>query len=245
MKKHVNLEKKVLKLADICLTVSESWAQSFKKLGSRRVELITNGFDKDDFSYNEVKREKFIVGHYGLINHLRNPKIFWRVLDDLCSENEIFNKLLEIHFAGNVDKSILNMISDFPSLQQKVKNLGYITHKEVISSYQNSSILLLLLFNSKSGVGNYPGKLFEYFAANRPILAFGPAESDTKNMIITTKSGIYHDYDANYQDLKENVLQLFNQRNMLYQNNELSMFDRRELTKRLVKLLNGLNGDCS
>jgi len=245
MKKHVNLEKKVLKLADICLTVSESWAQSFKNLGSKRVELITNGFDKDDFSYNEVKREKFIVGHYGLINHLRNPIILWRVLDDLCSENEIFNNLLEIHFAGNVDKSILNMISAFPTLQQKVKNLGYITHKEVISCYQKSSILLLLLFNSKSGVGNYPGKLFEYFAANRPILAFGPAESDTKNMIIATKSGIYHDYDANYQDLKENVLQLFNQRNILYQNKELIMFDRRELTKRLVKLLNGLNGDCS
>ena len=56
-------------------------------------------------------------------------------------------------------------------------------------------ILLLLLFNSNSGKGNYPAKIFEYFAAQRPILAFGPSESDAKNLIAKTNSGIYFSYD--------------------------------------------------
>ena len=48
--KYQELERKVLDNSDVCRAVSETWVDSFKRLGSRNVKLITNGFDEDDFN---------------------------------------------------------------------------------------------------------------------------------------------------------------------------------------------------
>lgn len=244
-RKHQKLEEKVLQSADICLTVSENWTDSFKRLGAKNVELITNGFDEEDFLNSFSKQEKFIIGHYGLLNHLRHPKILWKVLNDLCKESSIFNTNLEIHLAGNVDPIVSREIYEFPYLKSKVKELGYITHKEVLQHYNQTSILLLLLFNSTSGIGNYPGKLFEYFAAKRPILAFGPAKSDTQKIIKETKSGKYYSYDTDPNDLKNDILSFFKKRDEKFLNEDIDKFSRKKLTKKLVKILNNLHGCCS
>ena len=82
-------------------------------------------------------------------------------------------------------------ITQYFHLKNKVKILGYLSHKDVLKQYNSSSVLLLLLFNSESGKGNYPGKIFEYFAAKRAILAFGPEDSDTEKLIQKTKTGIF------------------------------------------------------
>ena len=39
--KYQKLEREVLDNTDVCLTVSETWVDSFKRLGSRNVKLIT------------------------------------------------------------------------------------------------------------------------------------------------------------------------------------------------------------
>ena len=66
------------------LTVSETWVDSFKELGSSNVKLITNGFDEDDFRVLEKEDDTFVIGHFGLLNHLRNPKNLWKTLNEIC-----------------------------------------------------------------------------------------------------------------------------------------------------------------
>ena len=81
-KKHKLLESKVLQNANIVLTVSETWAKDFIKLGAKNVEIITNGYDHDDFiDFKSIKTNKFIIGHFGVMNHLRNPSKLWTSLD--------------------------------------------------------------------------------------------------------------------------------------------------------------------
>ena len=93
-----------------------------------------------------------------------------------------------------------------------------------------------MLFNSKSGKGNYPGKIFEYFATKRSILSFGPDESDIKNLIEKTKSGLYISY--NKVNIKDVVYQLFKGSIKTISSDELSQFKRSILTKKLADLLN-------
>ena len=235
--RHKYLEKKVLSSADIVLTVSETWLQDFKRLGAKRAELITNGYDSSDFSKNIKKNDKFIIGHYGLLNHLRNPKYFWKNLNTICSDNIIFNEKLEIHLAGNIDENVFNEIKSYEFLSNKIKNLGYLSHKDVLDQYNESSVLLLLLFNSKVGVGNYPGKIFEYFAAKKPILAFGPESSDVYRLIQKTNTGIYFSYKDD--NLRNGILSLFNN-SCNFKPHKLDDFSRVKLTKDLSLLLNSI-----
>jgi glycosyltransferase involved in cell wall biosynthesis len=233
--KYRKLEKEVLQNSDVCLTVSETWVESFKDLGSNNVKLVTNGFDEEDFTIKEKENDKFIIGHFGLLNHLRNPKNLWKTLHDLCDENPEFNEKLEIRLSGNIDTEVLQNITQYFHLKTKVKVLGYLSHKEVLNQYNEASVLLLLLFNSVSGIGNYPGKIFEYFAAKRPILAFGPKESDTQKLMEKTKSGIYHDYSDD--NLKESIISLFENKEEFITSDKINNFTRKKLTQQLSDLL--------
>ena len=236
-KKHRDLEKEVLQTADITLTVSENWVRDLKRLGATRVELITNGYDTSDFKLLPKTNDKFIIGHYGLLNHLRNPKNLWKSLDNLCRENKAFNSKLEIHLSGNIDIEVIAEIETHTYLKDKVMQLGYLSHAEVLSEYNEASVLLLLLFNSISGIGNYPGKIFEYFAAKRSILAFGPKDSDAEKLIEKTKAGMYFSYDET--KLKDNILDLFkNESQFNFKNTE--SFSREKLTQDLSELLNNI-----
>ena len=237
-RKHKRLERSVLQNADVTLTVSETWARDLKRLGAERVELLTNGYDEDDFQNIGKTNDKFIIGHYGLLNHLRNPKRLWSALNDLCEENKDFNEKLEIHLSGNIDHSVLSNIKGFPTLNLKVKELGYLSHVEVLKRYNETSLLLLLLFNSKSGIGNYPGKIFEYFAARKPILAFGPNKSDVQKLLERVNLGRYFSYESD--DVKEYIFELFNSSNKALVNYDIKDYSRKNLTKDLANILNTL-----
>lgn len=238
MKKHKDLEREVLQTADVTLTVSETWVKDLKRLGGDRVELITNGYDADDFELKPKINDKFIIGHYGLLNHLRNPKNLWKSLNSLCEENTEFNAKLEIHLSGNIDAEVIAEIESYSCLKAKVKQLGYLSHAQVLEQYNQADVLLLLLFNSKSGIGNYPGKIFEYFAAQKPILAFGPISSDAERLIKNTNTGKYFSYDDT--NLKTDILDLFNNPNNFDFEN-MENFSREKLTYDLANLLNNLS----
>ena len=242
-KKHAYLENQVLLNADITLTVSETWKRSFLNLGSDNVQLITNGYDDDDFKFSKKQNDKFIIGHFGLLNHLRNPKYLWKTLNDICQDDVNFNDKLQIRLAGNIDKNIIDEIKNFPYLNDKLSVLGYITHQEVINEYNNSSLLLLLQFNSNSGSGNYPGKIFEYFAAKKPILAFGPEKSDVESLINQTNTGKFYNYDSlDINKLKDQVLDVFKSydKKSNLKSINIDSFSRRNLTKNLSILLNNM-----
>ncbi len=234
--KYQKLEREVLDNTDVCLTVSETWVDSFKRLGSRNVKLITNGFDEDDFNVLQKEGDNFVIGHFGLLNHLRNPKNLWYTLNEICDENPQFNEKLEIRLSGNIDTEVLQSITQYFYLKSKVRVLGYLNHKEVLNEYNNSSILLLLLFNSESGKGNYPGKIFEYFASQRSILAFGPNNSDTQNLMKKLHCGNYFTYEN--KNLKEKILDLFNESDKVNISDDINEFTRKNLTKKLSDLLN-------
>ena len=236
-KKHKYLEKEVLQTADVTLTVSETWVEDLERLGSNNVKLITNGYDAEDFELKDKANDKFIIGHYGLLNHLRNPKNLWKSLANLCEENKAFNSKLEIHLSGNIDIEVIAEIESYSFLIGKIKQLGYLSHSKVLEQYNQTDVLLLLLFNSKSGEGNYPGKIFEYFAAKKPIFSFGPKGSDAERLIEKTNTGKYFSYDE--KNLEIHILTLFkSERPINFKNTE--SFSRNKLTKDLSDLLNNI-----
>src|SRR5690606_32411933 len=50
MRKQAYFEQEVLQSADKVLTVSPSWGESLRKRGAKKVAVVTNGYDPDDFA---------------------------------------------------------------------------------------------------------------------------------------------------------------------------------------------------
>lgn len=239
MKKYRALEKSVLKTADLCMTTSRVWANDFERLGAKKCISITNGFDEKDFKVDVEPYSMFVLSHFGLLNHLRNPSILWQALNSLCEENDGFKKEFRLHLGGTIAQENLDEIQSYPHLREAMKVFPYLSHKEVVSEYLKSSVLLLLLFNSDSGKGNIPGKLFEYLASRRKILAFGPDRGDSAEIIETNQAGLFIRYQEQEIDrIKEFMLHSFNEfqkENIQLKVTGIEKYSRRNTTATLVK----------
>lgn len=244
MRQYQKMEKQVLKSADLTLTTSKVWAKDFERLGAKKAIAITNGFDEKDFVEEVKPYDGFVISHFGLLNHLRNPEQLWQALSELIEENQSFAKDFRLHLGGTLDPSVLNRIKSFPSLAAKLKVFPYLSHGEVVREYRKSSILLLLLFNSKSGRGNIPGKLFEYLASKNTILAFGFAKGDSAEIVEKTQNGTYFNYkDTSVSAVKKTILDCFEQKQkgQLKENTlNVAQYSRRQLTKKLSETLTQL-----
>ena len=234
--KHKKLENDVLVQSDIVLTIGKQLSKELKTLGAKRVEIIENGFDPQDFldDTNHELDEKFSIAHIGSFTPSRNHLVLWKALSHLVDEQEEFKSKLEIKLIGKVDYSVLQSIKDF-GLDTYLKKIEYVSHSEVIKHQKTSKLLLLMVNNTPNAKGIVTGKVFEYMASKRPILAIGPKDGDLGEILTQTSSGIVCDYD-NVENLSSTIWRIFKD-DTKFENN-ISLYSRVELTDKLVNLLN-------
>lgn len=244
IQKQKKLEHSVLTKADKVITVSFNWSKDLEKLGAKRVEVITNGFDEEDFKdFNyHYQTENFTLLYSGFIHGFRNPKFLWDALEELCQLNKDFAAKFELKFFGTIDQSVIEYFNQLPLLNSRYKNGGYISHSELIKEYEKASALLLIQNDSKNALGHIPGKLFEYLASKKPILAIGPnGDGDVKKIIEKHDAGNFCEFN-DIQNIKNCITKLFalspGQNNKTA---EISRFSRKNLTQNLVSVLQNLN----
>jgi len=240
--KHLHLEKQVVESADCVVVVSPQMKKDFEGYKPKQVEVITNGFDADDFPKNVQKLdEQFTITHVGTIPPNRNCPVLWNVLSEMAKADEEFSAKLSIQLVGNVDSSVINSIKS-EGLINHCKFLGYVTHEEGIRLMQRSQILLLLVNNSPNASGILTGKVFEYLAAKRPILAIAPSGGDLDNLLTATGSGMVASF-ANSQAIKDSVQLLWYQYKLSLTDQttgNIDEYSREHLTKRLAQLISNL-----
>ncbi len=236
-KKHSDLEKSVLQSADTIIVTSPSTKKEFQSKTEQPIVLITNGFD-NELSQNIIPSSKFFISHIGSLLTERNPKTLWQVLEDLVNENKEFANDLHLCLAGKVSDEVISDLK-IHQLYKYTEFKGYISHNEAIELQHYSQILLLLEINHEKTQGIIPGKLFEYMAANRPILAMGYKEWDAGEIIKQTNTGTVVPSD-NYQKIKQTILNyydLFKKGNLTANSSEISNYHRKQLTKKLAELI--------
>ncbi|SDF54054.1 glycosyltransferase [Epilithonimonas hungarica] len=253
-RKHRQLEKSVFENADLTLATSYKDAENFKKNGANAF-CITNGFDESENSrVGELESErirklegnetmkpsnsKFTLSYVGVLEQLRNPENLWKALENLCKTNSDFANDLELKFVGRVDDKILNEIES-SVLKNNIKNLGYLSHNDSVNEMQNSDLLLITNFPNESSKGIIPGKLFEYLATGKQIISFGPKDADVETILNKTKAGKHFDYQSNL-GIREFISSLYEdwKSGKSIQNEaNINEFSRKELTKKLVELL--------
>jgi len=246
-KLHENIEKKmeetILTQANYVIVASDSTKNSLIKrypFIKSKIEVITNGFDPDDFKDLKIQEQtnKFRITHTGSIYGLLTARPFLLALKKLTEEKADLRKKLESIFVGNYGKETPLLVKKF-KLEDVVKLVRYVPHKECLELMLNSQALLLLItVEDPRGEGILTGKLFEYLASQRPILAIAPENGAAANVIRSLKAGIIVSQN-NIQLIKDTILKLYEQwkqDKLIRITGDISKYDRRILTQRLAQI---------
>ena len=239
-KQHQKLEAKVLKEADAVVTISPTFQEEIQRLANRDIHLITNGFDSSDlpkdFGSLPKINELFSIVYTGIIDSIRDPLPFLEVFKKVFEGHQVEARLT---FVGKVSDKITDYIHADPWLERHIEFAGYVAHGEVFSYYEKAHLLLLILTNTKNAKGNIPGKLFEYIATGRPIIALGDPQGDAAQIIREAGAGEVFAHESNVE-MERFLMKMLNHKNDERLEEADSPFERKTLTKKLATLLDRL-----
>jgi len=175
--------------ADAIVAVSGAIADEMRRLEPRgQIVSIPNGCDFDDFAgLVHTPRRPFRLTHTGSFFGKRDPRPFLTAL-------------------AQVDDVVARFVGDFRSadrewtealgLSERVELIPYLSHRHALELQRDSEALLLLIPDAGGrGKGILSGKVFEYLAAERPILALVPTEGAAAHLLTETGAGIVVDPD--------------------------------------------------
>ena len=148
------LEKRVLKGARLLIAVSEPNARLLEKTHHKRVEIITNGFDENDYTNTVPLTSKFTITYTGNIYlGKRDPKILFAAVAEMKNGGQLSPTQFELRFFGaNVDETLTPLVEKF-GLGDLVRMNGQVPLLESIKVQKESTILLLLEWNNPRGCG--------------------------------------------------------------------------------------------
>lgn len=187
---HKRIERRVLATADEIITITPFYQKRFESLSGRRVRLLTNGFDEDDFRDLVWQRpDKFVIRHVGIVNERCDPRVFLRALANEVALSKEFANDIVLEFNGEVHGEVLRFVHQDDILRRVTVFTGNVPHRDLLKLYGRSSLLLLILSGYKDAAGFLPGKLFEYFATGLPVLGVGPLDGDAAFVLNRYEAG--------------------------------------------------------
>ena len=235
-KKHQDLEQEVLIKSDMVVVVGETMKEKFLQ-HTKRIEVLTNGFDTIEDLSTQKLDEKFSITHVGLMNSDRNPTILWEVLNEISNTNLNFKNDLRIKLIGKLDDAVIQDLKVFD--HNTIETIPYLDHKDV-GKYQASSQILLLSINEvPSAKGIITGKIFEYLQAKRPILAIGPEDGDAAMILKNTNAGTIVGF-KNKTALKATILNLYKDYKegvLFVKSVNIEQYHRKNITSQLAEVI--------
>lgn len=241
------VERWILRQADRIICVHQAMADDFETLEPACVgkcRVITNGYDVEDFTM--VERETHSFERDEGVCQLIHTGIAWgdaalpllRALAQLKREDA--GTCLRVCFVGGLPPSSLRFIKDH-ELDDLIQIHKRVSHREAIQRMREADVLLLLIVGNEGGRKWYPGKLFEYMYAGRPVLAVAPEGLATR---LINEAGIGlavepQDTERLVRVLREIVVDVSAFREKYYHPKEavIEQFNRVALTHKLALVL--------
>jgi glycosyltransferase involved in cell wall biosynthesis len=237
---HRRLEKRVMKAADrVTVTnrrVKEELLRRYPNMSYQDVVILSQGFDPEDFPTTNEKRTrsaKMQIAHAGTFYGDRNPAVFFQALANVLRDNPKMRGRIEVHLIGSMRNEELLLTKKF-DLHNVITFHSYLPHRECVKLLSEADALWFVLDNDYQT----PGKLYEYFATHKPILA-SVVDGYTKQLL--QESGVAHcvplkDVRAHEQAIVE-MFKKFEMKKLERASQEFTnRFDRFSLTGDLAKI---------
>ena len=264
------LELKTFENVDVLTTTSDLAGKTLSTLHpEKRIVPILSGYDEDDFrfleevmknnenfnekdyentddnsiedssNFNPSNKLKFIYAG-SLYGGKRDPTYLFKAIRQLEDEDKLDSSKIILEFYG--DSTNLREIAEQYGLLEIVKIGGKISHEEVLKKQLESDVLLLISWDNEKEKMFIPGKIYEYFALQKPVLSIGHKEGSLKDLIQETKVG-YHVSDL--ESTKMVLLDIYNEfleKGKVEFNSDIDIEDysMENMAKKFADLLNEL-----
>jgi glycosyltransferase involved in cell wall biosynthesis len=239
------IESRLIENADALVTVSEELAEKLRRLtgGSKRVEVITNGFDSDDFvGIEHSPQSKWRLTFVGSFYRFSDPSPILTALQRLIGTGAIRREDVQLSLVGATNHSIQDLLVKF-GLAEQANFTGFIPHRESLAYQVNSSLLLFPLHGNGASPGIVSGKLFEYLGARRPILAVIPPDFEAARIINEAKAGVTIE-PSNIDEIQRQLLASYGAfkagEDLSFDSTDVSRYERSRGAEQLARLLTEL-----
>jgi glycosyltransferase involved in cell wall biosynthesis len=184
------LERRVIAPADAITTVSDGFATLLRQAHPNKpIEVIANGFDPDLLAPTGVPLDrKLTVVYTGKLYRKQQIEPLFEALRRLGDTGRIDLSRIQLCVYGEPTQRLKALAERF-HLTASVEQRGVISREDAVAAQRRAQVLLLPRWNGGAASGVIAGKLFEYLAARRPILAPGTGEDETAAVIRTVGAG--------------------------------------------------------
>ncbi|MBV8257350.1 MAG: glycosyltransferase [Actinobacteria bacterium] len=176
--------KLVASRADAIVAAADAIAAEARGLSPKGpVVTIANGCDFDDFAGLEHHAsDRFRITHAGSFFGKRDPKPFLRAVAESGLDDVV------VRFVGDLRADDRAFAQE---LGVTLEETGYVPRRRSLELQRDSEALLLLIPDAGGrGRGVLSGKVFEYLAAERPVLAAVPPDGAAAQLIRDTGAGV-------------------------------------------------------
>lgn len=226
-------ERQILRKADLVLSVSKPILDDFRSMCRHdRFLEIKNGYDYEEVHDIDFQND-FTMAYFGHFYGPIKPDNWFKAFSDLIAENSL-PKSSRIMIVGRS-----NNISVPKSITANVTLRDDVPHDEAIRiSVTEADVLVMVHPLGRKGV--YSGKLFDYLATNKPILALCDPEDVIAELLDKTKAGFVAD-ESNIDEIKSKILQCYsiwkNREVLPRQWDKIRQYSRRNQTQILIDYL--------
>lgn len=168
------LERHILGSALGLVTVSEPWAEFYRRKYGKPLAMILNGYDPADFDAPAAEEPAdpaaaMVIGYAGSIYPgKRDPTPLFQALRQMGAAAEE----IRIVFCGT-DPALVLPLAERAGVASRVEVRPPVPYHQSLAFQRQCDILLLMQWNDPREQGSCPGKLFEYLASLRPVLVLG------------------------------------------------------------------------
>ena len=168
------LERRTLATARALVTVTEPWAEFYRRKYNKPAATIYNGYDPLDFlalpeTVPLPSGPHLQIGYTGgIYPGRRDPTPLFEALRLMGPLGERFR----VVFVAT-DPAHVWPLAQCAQVRHLVEVRPALPYAQSLEFQQRSDVLLLMQWNDPREQGNCPGKFFEYMASLRPILILG------------------------------------------------------------------------
>ena len=232
------IENRCVAKADLMTTVSAGLAKNLKDRFSKKVVIIENGFDPDDWddiplhSWSDQKIRLMYSGQ--IYAGKQDPSPLLEGLLRLKNHHaELAQKMEVLFFGWNLDW--LSQRIDAFGLQDIVNVNEPKLRKEILGLQRSVDILIFLDWNAPKVNGILTGKLFEYLFSGKPILGIGSTVESAAGELMASL-GVGYLAGNSVEKITYFLISLLNGQSLEYnpQHDRIQQFTRQTLAHKMI-----------